>query len=150
MPSYQYQEIKNDPELFTFVEPFVTRISYKYDIVETKLVEYQLRYNKRPGFYFTALVDDEYLFVDTWDDNNNQIAIKNPFLRNVLWEYIEVRKITSVAKWNLVRISSLILMVYGVLDTNSDKFKQLFAVGRRAKPSMLYKCLVKLKEDNIV
>lgn len=144
MPSYEREHIKNHPELFTFVKPM-------YVNGKTQPIEFQLRYGgKGSGFYFTWLVDDEYSFFGDWDNSRDRVVGMYPFIRELLWEYIEVRKIKSVAKWNLVRISYLILMVYGVLDTNSDKFKQLFAVGRRAKPSMLYKCLVKLKEDNIV
>jgi len=56
----------------------------------------------------------------------------------------------SMRQWNHIRIDYLIEVVYGVLDKNSFQYKQLYMVGKKAKPEMFYTCLKKLKEDNVL
>ena len=129
-----------DNELFTFTKK-----------CSDGLHEFQLRYTKSAKlFYFTIFRNNEYEFWADWDNSRDRVIGSDLIIRELLWNQIEVLKNKSIARWTPIRINYLIQKVYGILDQDSNQYKQLYTVGKKAKPSMFYKCLVKLHENNII
>jgi len=81
--------------------------------------------------------------LETLEDTPDNIAAKMLVKSAIDKKY-------SLEQWNHIRIDYLIAKVYGLINKRTKKYKQLYAVGEQAKPSMFYACLVKLKENRIV